>query len=512
MSKTIHKGWRKIATASLFALALIIAPLSGTQLVGAAAGEAVWTGAAGDSKFSSAGNWEGNTLPTAGDVLVFNTAPVIPQGQFSQTIDNDLNLVFGGLKSELQGWSSSDAYNFTKKLRLIENPVLVRNGPAVYTYTAGVTIEGDFTVTLANQSVVTITEVQGTLTLASGVSERLWDNGPIAEAYVIQKGAKSICTSLFFGSMTVTAPVTLGGGTGDTPQITPTCGAGGGAEPSSNVLTFKNITLLADAEVGVNAPFSVVIEQLTSNGFSVVRPQAATGTLSLPGGEVIENGAKTTNIDGDQSSVGVILVEKETGILNGTRDYINVGSGAVLKGQGTVNHMYVNSGVVSPGNSPGTITVLQSLNLSAGATYVAELLNVNSYDQLIAGENYAETSNAVSIGGSTLNTILFEGWSINQGDSFTIIDNRSATQVSGEFNDLPEGTQFTVDGIVFSISYVGGDGNDVVITALNEGTDPDAPNTGAGQVVLANPGILAGLGIVTAGFLVFLATRRKTTK
>ncbi len=511
MSKNIQKVWRKVATASLFALALIISPLSGASLVSAAAGEAIWTGAAGDSKFSSAGNWEGNTLPTAGDVLVFNTAPVIPQGQYQQNLDNDINVAFGGVKSELQGWASSDGYSLQKPLRLIGNPILLRNGPAVYTYLAGTIIEGDITLTQSNQNVLTLSEVQGTLTLVSGANAVVWrgDGGIKAQAYIIQNGAEAFCTAPMNGSQRVTAPVTLGGGSGALPKVSPSCGGPG--SPEAGVLTFANVTLLSDAEMGVAAPHSIVVEQLNKNGHSLTRTQGATGVLTLPGGEVIENTVKDVAIDGDDPTSSVTLVDKETGILNGNRRYVTVGTGATMKGQGVLRELYVSpQGVVSPGNSPGSITVLLYLSLGVGSVYNAELINVDSYDQLVVGEEYEGNTSAVNIGGATLNTVLLEGWKINQGDSFTIIDNKSEAQVSGTFDGLDEGTQFIVDGITFSISYVGGDGNDVVITALNEGTDPNAPNTGAAQIVLANPAILAGLGIVTAGFLVYLASRRKS--
>ncbi len=52
---------------------------------------------------------------------------------------------------------------------------------------------------------------------------------------------------------------------------------------------------------------------------------------------------------------------------------------------------------------------------------------------------------------------------ITMGDQFTIIDNRSANPVGTFFNGLPEGG-LTSDGF-FTISYAGGDGNDVVLTA-----------------------------------------------
>src|SRR5207248_5060697 len=52
------------------------------------------------------------------------------------------------------------------------------------------------------------------------------------------------------------------------------------------------------------------------------------------------------------------------------------------------------------------------------------------------------------------------------GDQYKIIDNQGSHAVSGNFVGLPEGTTFyTGNGYPMRISYAGGDGNDVVLTA-----------------------------------------------
>jgi len=146
--------------------------------------------------------------------------------------------------------------------------------------------------------------------------------------------------------------------------------------------------------------------------------------------------------------------------------------------------------------------------------YQAEVLNKDNYDKLVVGETYSGSGSPVSLDPpSYLNVILPAGYAINQGDQFTIIDNKSNKDVDGIFSGLPEGTQFTVNNVVFNITYKGGDGNDIVLTALNTGKDVSTPNTGAEKLSLVNPVLVAGLGIATAVLLVAVAlTRRKTTK
>src|SRR5690606_27288781 len=108
----------------------------------------------------------------------------------------------------------------------------------------------------------------------------------------------------------------------------------------------------------------------------------------------------------------------------------------------------------------------------------------------------------------TLELILYEGWSVQEGDQFVIIDNRSESPVSGIFTGLDEAAQLEVEGITFSITYTGGDGNDVVLTALNTGSDPDAPDTGVKRLKTASPLVLVVLTVLTVG--VATVVRRQT--
>jgi hypothetical protein len=176
-----------------------------------------------------------------------------------------------------------------------------------------------------------------------------------------------------------------------------------------------------------------------------------------------------------------------------------------LKGTGTAESI-TNYGTVNPGNSPGTLTVLDFYNQTG--TYQVEIQSKDAYDQLRVGE--AATMTAVQLDPTAiLDVSLFGDWKVNAGDTFTIIDNRSSDAVSGTFAGLDEGAQFTVDGVTFAISYVGGDGNDVVLTAKNT---VSAPNTGVLQAVKQNPAIVAVLGVVSAAAVLGLALRRKNER
>ena len=56
------------------------------------------------------------------------------------------------------------------------------------------------------------------------------------------------------------------------------------------------------------------------------------------------------------------------------------------------------------------------------------------------------------------------------GETFLIIDNDGSDPIQGTFNGLAEGTIFLADNHLFQISYQGGTGNDLVLTAVPEPT------------------------------------------
>lgn len=172
-----------------------------------------------------------------------------------------------------------------------------------------------------------------------------------------------------------------------------------------------------------------------------------------------------------------------------------------MKGNATVDGLYV-SGMVAPGNSPGKITVLTSgFSLDSTGTYEAEFLNKDQYDQIVV------QAGGVNLQGS-LKLVYIPGGKVSKGETFTIIDNRGAGSINGTFNGLPEGAEVVADGAVFTISYAGGDGNDVVLTAQNDSVGPKAPNTGAKAAVVASLVIAVSAAAAAVAAMV-LASKKK---
>jgi hypothetical protein len=183
-------------------------------------------------------------------------------------------------------------------------------------------------------------------------------------------------------------------------------------------------------------------------------------------------------------------------------------NGGILKGTGSTQYgiLVANGAIVAPGMSPGCLTAGTTLSLDG--EYQFELGGTDpctGYDQ-IKVLNSGSATEAVMLDNtsSILTTSRYNGYTPTQGQVFTIIDQAGSAAVSGTFKGLPEGATFEQNGVVFKISYVGGDGNDVTLTVMNT---PTAPDTGF-ELIKNNPimvlAVMAGLG----GVLVLLARSR----
>ncbi len=108
----------------------------------------------------------------------------------------------------------------------------------------------------------------------------------------------------------------------------------------------------------------------------------------------------------------------------------------------------------------------------------------------------------VSISSTSL--LLTGNYAPTIGQSFTIINNDGTEAIGGTFDGLPEGKVFSVaNGKLvgtFQITYKGGDGNDVVLTAVNHAPtldpipDPSPIDEDAGLQTIGLTGLSAGDG------------------
>jgi VCBS repeat-containing protein len=238
----------------------------------------------------------------------------------------------------------------------------------------------------------------------------------------------------------------------------------------------------------------------------------------------------TVHTQGSQSDSFALLAEGLSAVIGTSGTFIINGqyTGTLaLNGGITIGGDFDLAGALSlggnitlaPGNSPASIST-GDLTMSSGTTLAIELLGTTAgtdYDQV-------NVTGTVDITGATLDLTLGY-YPATTGDSFTIIKNDAADAIVGTFAGLAEGATFTLSygGVDFnaSITYVGGDGNDVVITtaayavtdvyvdddwaSLSIGDDPDGagPLKGIGFDAFAN--IQDAIDAVDAGGTVHIA-------
>jgi fibronectin-binding autotransporter adhesin len=532
MDMSIKSRLKYIATLPLFLLAVVAAQFA--HVIPASAAALTWTGAGDGVKFSDATNWSTGQVPVTGDTLTF---PGIA-GTTSATLQNDLtNVTFAGMQVSPTANSTSSSTFYTIDKLVFSDGASITQGVYPSGSYVGASVGVTDLVANGNLSVETYLQsskytVAGNLTLKSSAN---FSAGSVVTGKIIVQSSVSVSKNVTAAQYELTGsyPALIVDGSYTDAFTTPVSVASGATnariqfyasstwDSSTHTTTYQAKDYTFGSPITLNANLAVAVYkevtarlsgQITSNNFTLSKAIGSDGKLFIGDTELIPE-TKTTTISDNKVNDSVEVAQNETTILDGKRSYVSVYFGGTLKGVGIARYIGVQDGaVIAPGHSPGTITSTEQLYIDG--EYQAEILNKDSYDKIVAGEDYSGSSNAVILDSTAhLTVILPADYSINQGEQFTIIDNKSSTDVDGIFADLPEGAQFTINNVVFSITYKGGDGNDVVLTALNTGKDVGTPNTGAQKLSLANPALVAGLGIGTAVLLVAIAlTRRKTTK
>jgi hypothetical protein len=156
-------------------------------------------------------------------------------------------------------------------------------------------------------------------------------------------------------------------------------------------------------------------------------------------------------------------------VVNGSirHSATTVKSGATLSGHGTTGDVTVLAGGTLSAGAGAAILDTGNLLLRAHAHFAVQLGGANpgphGFDQI-------DVTGTVQLAGATLDLSLIGAFHGHKGETFEIISNDGTDPVVGHFAGLAEGAHVTAGGKVFSISYHGGDGNDVVLTAIGHAT------------------------------------------
>jgi len=209
----------------------------------------------------------------------------------------------------------------------------------------------------------------------------------------------------------------------------------------ANSATFvNNGTFNANATTTMTGGETVTF---TNNGTFFKNTPATTTTMNVG---FINDGDVQINEGNLEFPLGMDNGDDTTIVLNGGRldpgDELLLESGDSLIGSGTLTANLVNAGTVSPGASPGIITVDGDYTQQADGILEIQLggTTPSLFDRLIV-------TGAASMAG-TLNVTLLPGFSPQEGDTFFIVNH--LTSGTGNFSienlpDLPGSLMFEID-------------------------------------------------------------------
>jgi len=251
------------------------------------------------------------------------------------------------------------------------------------------------------------------------------------------------------------ARVTFGAGVIDTNQI------------ADNVLVTvdtNGLFLLGDHRETIGGLAGAGEVDLGTNGTLTVAGDNQTNIFNgrLTGQGVLrKSGNSRLLINGTSTVTGVFQIVQGVLVHNGASSNVNafVARNATLTGNGLLSSLLTErGGIISPsvsGTNPFTVRVNTRLD---EVVFDIQLFGGNRRSHQLRAQG------GVLLGDSALVVTAPLGTVPTNGQRYVILDKTSAGPVNGTFAGLPEGAFFFAVGGVFQITYVGGDGNDVVIT------------------------------------------------
>ena len=296
---------------------------------------------------------------------------------------------------------------------------------------------------------------------ASGVDEQGGGGGGAAlgGAIFVQSGGALRLINSSIGSGAV-----AGGNGGDVDNSNGAQDGQGGLARGAGIF-LQDLDLALTVDSGITRTISDgIFDNSAANG----GPGVASTVTKLGEGTLVLTSTSAFrgafNIDG-----GTVLIN---GLLNKVSGVV-VASTATLGGAGLIRGpvTVAATGNLAPGNSPGLLTT-GSMTLFPAARFVVEINGSTTagvdYDQL-------RVLGAVNLTDATL--VATGSISGRLPRTITLIDNDGSDPIIGTFSSVAEGALVTINGVPFVLTYVGGSGNDLVLTTFIPTPTPTATAT-----------------------------------
>ncbi len=234
-----------------------------------------------------------------------------------------------------------------------------------------------------------------------------------------------------------------------------------------------NITLLADgmtfASGNIDAGMqSVTVLPQTSGMLINLGGVGVSGSLGLTTAELTSITAGTLNIGNNISgtitiSATVALHATNVNLTSGGDVLFNPGS--LTTGGGMLTLTPGNGRAVQPVTSGTDVTVSPASLKFGSNSNLAIVINGTSADG-----QYQQLSEIGDVNLTGVNLVLSGSLAPIAGQRFIVVNNQGNHPVTGTFVGLPEDgviANFLNSGLSAYVSYVGGDGNDVVLTVIS---------------------------------------------
>jgi hypothetical protein len=200
---------------------------------------------------------------------------------------------------------------------------------------------------------------------------------------------------------------------------------------ANTVQLFSGGRVNGDLNLGPSAASNLILDGSGQQNFS----QAVTGTTTNAG-SLTKQGSGNWIVDvalnapvSTKLLAGVLTVNSSL-----TSPLVTVQGSGLLKGSGLIIGNVVNGGTISPGNSPGTLTINGNFTQSAAGTYNVDIFSPQNYSRLVV------TGHATLDG--TLHLTLASGFHLTPGEKFVVLT--AGQGISGTFRTISSNSPVTV--------------------------------------------------------------------